>query len=134
MRKLLLFIIFMLPGCEINAPWPKNYHARIATVNDNICMLIPASQDEFMVSLEINGTGKGGHLIKRFEGDKVVQVFADKCVPLYGYNFESGRAYGISVLLETKKTQGKGIAGRAFSSSFSLWRDENNKLQAGSTY
>lgn len=125
--------ILILAGCEINAPWPKMYPARVTTVNDNICMLVPAAQDEFMVSLEINGTGNKGHLLKWFEGDLSVSVSPDKCVPLYGYVFESGRAYSISVLLETKQNQAKGIAGRSFSSSFSLWRDEHNKLQASST-
>ena len=136
MKKLTaLCIPLLLTGCFLGDHVPEIYPARIVTVNDHVCILVPAVKGEYLAYLDIEGTGSDKPLRKYVdENSEPVYILPNECVPLYGYKFESGRAYGVSVSLQTKEKETKGKPWRAFSSSFSLWRDENNKLQAGSTY
>nr|WP_162231029.1 putative T6SS immunity periplasmic lipoprotein [Winslowiella iniecta] len=127
--SILLLLVFILAGCESADPRPKIFPANVFTLNDHVCVLVPAAEGEFLLSVEINGTGSEERLRKVFIHNKPIYLSSQRCVPLFGYQFESGRAYGVSVQAVTQENQQNNTAGRIYTVSFSLWKDQSNKLQ-----
>ncbi|WP_158782146.1 putative T6SS immunity periplasmic lipoprotein [Pantoea sp. BAV 3049] len=98
-----LVIMLLLSGCELNDPRPKVYPAQVSLINNNVCMSVPAEKGEFIVSLNIESQEKEKSLRKHFtDGSHPVYILPEQCIPLYGYQFEADRPYGLSIQLEKR--------------------------------
>ncbi|MDC6111949.1 putative T6SS immunity periplasmic lipoprotein [Serratia rubidaea] len=123
MRKLLLIVPILLTGCfHFNDPRVKLYNASAVVIANEVCVLIRPEDDEKMITLNIEEiANKENGFNKVFDNDGL-KVSSDKCIPTYNYPFKAGHAYTISITLQSRDKEKKGIvpAGRAYGVGFTL--------------
>ena len=120
-------VITTLTACEGK---PLRLHLpALQTINDRVCLLIPAENDEYLNLIEISSSDKSQSTFRKFisEDDKSVPLSRNKCVPLFDYPFKTGYAYGVSFATSIKR--GAELDGRNFVISFTLYRVDG-KLMA----
>ncbi|MBH1928076.1 putative T6SS immunity periplasmic lipoprotein [Serratia rubidaea] len=123
MRELLLIVPILLTGCfHFNDPRVKLYNASAVVLANEVCVLIQPDGDEKMITLNIEEiANKENGFNKAFDNDGL-KVSSDKCIPTYNYPFKAGHAYTVSITLQSRDKEKKGIvpAGRAYGVGFTL--------------
>ncbi|WP_338063275.1 putative T6SS immunity periplasmic lipoprotein [Winslowiella toletana] len=125
-----MLLLVFLAGCKSGDPRPKIYPAKVVVRDNAVCVLVPAENEEFLVALEVEGTGDAKRLRKYLTAtEQPVYLSQNQCVPLYGYWFESGHSYGVSAHLETQASQQTGKPARIFTTSFTVSQQHDKQLQ-----
>lgn len=122
-------VLLTLTGCESHIL--NLYPAKVVTVGEKVCVLIAAQENEFLSGIQIvePGQEKGAwrkHFDYRAMKDPI-RLYPDRCVPDFGYVWQTGRAY--SFLTETFYHDKGKPGGRNFAISFTLYRVDG-KLMA----
>ncbi|AGB81453.1 hypothetical protein D781_1127 [Serratia sp. FGI94] len=125
-----LILASLLSGCfHLGDPRAKIYNASAVVVANHICVLTQPEGDEKMITLNIEEiANKENGFNKVFDNDGL-KVSSDKCIPTYNYPFKAGHAYTVSITLQSRDKEKKGIvpAGRAYGVGFTL-TDRNGEL------
>lgn len=126
-RLLIPPALALLSGCPLGDKFPY-YRADISTIENKLCISIAPEGDEKISSLSIYDTTSNKILMEKYE----LSLYAapGKCIPNYGFNFETGKDYHYSIIVksEKKKREGKYPYGRSYSASFTL-RNNNGALE-----
>ncbi|AVJ16625.1 hypothetical protein CLM71_05470 [Serratia sp. MYb239] len=134
MKKILLTVPILLTGCfHFNDPRVKLYNASAIIIANEICVLIQPEGDEKMITLNIEEIGKKENGFNKVFDDYGLKVSSDKCIPTYNYQFKAGHTYTISITLQSRDKERKGIvpSGRAYGVGFTL-TDKNGELVVSS--
>lgn len=117
----------MLTACE--GKTLNLYRAKVTTINDKVCVLIDAKNNEYLNLIEINSSDSAQNSFRKFYSmdDKAIPLSRNQCVPLFDYPFKEGLAYGVSVGTFIKPAAKMG--GRNFTATFTLYRVDG-KLMA----
>lgn len=117
----------MLTACE--GKTLDRYRAKAITINDKVCVLIDAKDNEHLNLIEINSSDSAQNTFRKFYSieDKAIPLSRNQCVPLFDYPFKEGLAYGVSIGTFIKPAAKMG--GRNFIATFTLYRVDG-KLMA----
>ncbi|GLR07314.1 hypothetical protein COO59_17925 [Mixta theicola] len=129
-----LFIITavtLLTACE--GKTLDLYRAKVTTINDKVCVLIEAKDNEYLNLIEITSSDSAQNTFRKFYSvdDKAIPLSRNQCVPLFDYPFKEGLAYGVSIGTFIKPAAK--MNGRNFIATFALYRT-GGKLEATRVY
>ncbi|QPT14634.1 hypothetical protein I6G37_06575 [Serratia rubidaea] len=136
MRKTLtpLTLASLLSGCfHLGDPRVKLYNASAVVVANHVCVFIQPEVDEKMITLNIEEIGNKENGFNKVFDDYGLKVSSGKCIPTYNYPFKAGHTYTISITLQSRDKERKGIvpSGRAYGIGFTL-TDKNGELVVSS--
>ncbi|YCH29102.1 hypothetical protein M1D48_12930 [Erwinia sp. D4-22] len=105
--------------------------AKVITVGEKACVLIAAQENEFLNGIQIVEASREKEAWRKYFDHQTtvdpIRLYPDRCVPDFGYAWQTGRAY--SFLTETfYRDKGK-LGGRNYTVSFTLYRVDG-KLMA----
>ncbi|MGD8105772.1 putative T6SS immunity periplasmic lipoprotein [Pantoea sp. FN0302] len=124
---LIITAVTMLTACEGKTLYL--YRAKVTTINDKVCVLIDAKDNENLNLIEINSSDSAQNTFRKFYSmdDKAIPLSRNQCVPLFDYPFKEGLAYGVSIATFIKPVAK--MDGRKFIATFTLYRVDG-KLMA----
>lgn len=110
--NLILFIVLLLSGCEANDPRPQIQRPEITILNNQLCIIVPAEDGEYLNGLEFTSSSNMQNRLRRnfsITSDKAILLSDDKCIPDFGYPFIAGNSYGVLIESYSKKREEEGI-------------------------
>lgn len=124
MRALFISIIcFSITGCSTLGHY---YSAEVMTINDKVCVMVPANKNEVLQSVTINERGNRKNKIEEYFDDNkgnVINIFPDKCMPDFEFKYEVGHAYlfhARTTVLD-KVEEKERAADRNYEATFVVW-------------
>lgn len=126
-KLLIVICVALLVACESKT---RDLHrAKVITINDKVCVLIDAKDNEHLNLIEINSSDSAQNTFRKFYSieDKAIPLSRNQCIPLFNYPFKEGLAYGVSIGTFIKPAAKMG--GRNFIATFTLYRVDG-KLMA----
>ena len=117
--------ILFLTACHINDPRPEIHRAKVNIVGNTICVTLPDTKNENISLLSIDEIGKSNsEVVKQFTIENAPQLYADKCLPNFGFSFEPGRLYVFSINTLRIKDNHTAVNGNSYGVTFSVWVDK----------
>ncbi|MBT0727997.1 hypothetical protein HGT73_11540 [Rosenbergiella australiborealis] len=126
MKRISIFIaILFLTSCHINDPRSEIHRAKVNVVGNNICVTLPDTKNENISLLSINEIGNDNSAVeKQFTIENAPQLYADKCLPNFGFSFEPGKLYVFSINTNRIKKDHTVVNGNSYGVTFSVWVDK----------
>jgi len=111
-----------LTGCPMGDRIPPRDPAEVLTVANSVCIRVQPQGEARMNYLWIEEIGNKDHLLQKANIGEV-PVSPQKCIPTYGYVFQPGKAYNVSLSVELKDASNGSLTSRqqTFTSSFIIW-------------
>lgn len=135
MKKIISVILLtgLLSGCwtPYTTPRPPSLRASVTTVANRVCVMVQPEENEYIRAITIQEVGA-----EKSGLDKTnlkIPVSADKCVNDFDYGFKIGKAYNLTVVLESPPKQGITPGIRMFNAGFTLW-DKNGEWEVTTLY
>lgn len=128
----LLFLTLSLVGCFSGYRPIMPAQAEAFFVGDTLCLTTPErTEKQKLQGISIEKRGESPGFSKFFKNqNEYLTVKKDTCIPTFGYKFETGSAYNVSMYFTTDAERVKSdVSLGSYSISFVIWEKSDKSKQ-----
>lgn len=128
----LLFLTLSLIGCISGYTPTISADAHAFFTGDTLCLTTPGrTEKQKLEGISIENRGEISGFSKFFKNqDEYITVKKDTCIPTFGYKFETGRAYNVSIYFTSDAERVKSDVSLDFYSiSFVTWETSDKRKE-----
>lgn len=127
-----LFLTLPLIGCISGYTPTIPSRAHVFFVGDTLCLTTPGrTEKQKLEGISIEKRGESPGFSKFFKNqDEYISVKKDTCIPTFGYKFETGSAYNVSIYFTPDSERVKSdVSLNTYSISFVTWEKSDKSKE-----